>query len=202
MTMRDDDNVIGERLGRALEGEALRNPLPSDFAATAAANVDDRSVRRSGWFSSFPVVAATVLLAIVAIAVPLSLIRSPTTPGPAASGPSMQQPSATASAMSSPTLLASPTPDASPRPLSRAEAEEAAIRADGRPGMTTVSVEFGPARQVLSREGFERADVPSDDTWVWLIVVSDGGPPLGQEGSFVVLDYFDGTVYGVQKWIS
>ena len=61
--------------------------------------------------------------------------------------------------------------------------------------------ESGPASEVLP-PGFEWADVPSDNTWVWFINLSDGGPPLGAEGSFVVLDYFDGTIYGVQGWIS
>jgi hypothetical protein len=37
---------------------------------------------------------------------------------------------------------------------------------------------------------------------VWFVNLSDGGPPLGADGSFVVLDYFDGTIYGVQGWIS
>lgn len=201
MKMRDDEDVIGERLGRALEDEARRSPLPFDFAATAVGSLDDRSMRRPAWFSSLPVVAVTVLLAILAVAVPLSLSRSPTTPDPATSGPTTEQPTAAPSASSS-ASMAAPTLDASLQPLTTAEAEETAIRADGRPGMTAVSAQFGPARQVLPREGFEWADVPSDETWIWLIVVSDGGPPLGQEGSFVVLDYFDGTVYGIQRWIS
>lgn len=94
------------------------------------------------------------------------------------------------------------TVDASPRALTESQAVEAALNADGRPGMSAVNVEFGPASQVVPREGFEWADVPSGDTWVWLIVVSDDGPPLGQEGSFIVLDYIDGTVYGIQRWIS
>lgn len=95
-----------------------------------------------------------------------------------------------------------PTIAASPRGLTEAEAVQAALNADGRPGMTAANVESGPASQVLPHEGFEWSDVPSGDTWVWLIVVSDDGPPFGQKGSFIVLDYFDGTVYGIQRWIS
>lgn len=79
---------------------------------------------------------------------------------------------------------------------------EAALDAVGRPGMTVVSVAFGRASEVLPGWDSEWADVPTGDTWVWLIVLSDGGPPLGQEGSFVVLDYIDGTIYGIQDWIS
>lgn len=201
MTMRDDD-MIGERLGGALEGEARRNPLPSDFATSIAASLEDRAARRFSWFSGIPAVAATVVLAIVAVAVPLSLTR-PSTPGPGASQPTTQQPTVAGGASPSSTIsTASPTADASPEPLTEAEAVEAALRADGRPGMTAANVESGPASEVLAREGFEWADVPSGDTWVWLIVLSDDGPPLGQEGSFIVLDYFDGTIYGIQNWIS
>lgn len=203
MTMPDDDHVIGERLGRALDDEARRSPLSFDFATSIATSLEERPVRRFSWFSGIPAVAATVVLAIVVVAVPLSLTQLSTTPGPRASRPSTQQPSAAATATPSSTIsTASPTVNASPQPLTEAEAVEAALRADGRPGMAAVNVESGPASEVLPREGFEWADVPSGDTWVWLIVLSDGGPPLGQEGSVVVLDYFEGTVYGIQNWIS
>lgn len=201
MTTPDNDQIT-KRLRSALEAQARRNPLPSDFATNIAGSLEDRASRRFSWFSGIPAVAATVVLAIVAVAVPLSLTRPPT-PGPGASQSTTPERTVAASAAPSSTISTmSPTADASPRPLTEAEAVEAALRADGRPGMTAVNVESGPASEVLPREGFEWADVPSGDTWVWLIVVSDDGPPLGQEGSFVVLDYFDGTVYGIQNWIS
>lgn len=200
MTTPDDDRIT-ERLRSALEAEARRSPLGSDVAGRIASRLEDRSSPRFSWFSGIPAVTATIVLAIVAVAVPLWLTR-PSTPGPGASQ-STPQPTVGASATPSSTIsIISPTADASPRPLTEAEAVEAALRADGRPGMTAVDVESGPASEVVPREGFEWADVPTGDTWVWLIVVSDDGPPLGQEGSFVVLDYFDGTVYGIQNWIS
>jgi hypothetical protein len=197
-----DDDQITQRLHSALETEARRNALPSDFATNVAGSLEDRASRRFSWFSGLPAVAATVVLAIVAVAIPLSLTRPPT-PGPGASQSTTPERTVAASAATSSTISTmSPTADGSPRPLTEAEAVDAALRADGRPGMSAANVESGPASEVLPREGFEWADVPSGDTWVWLIVVSDDGPPLGQEGSFVVLDYFDGTVYGIQNWIS
>lgn len=203
MTMRDDDNLMGERLGRALEGEARRDPLPFDFATSIAARVEDRPARRLSWFSGIPAMTATVVLVIVVVAVPLSLTRPSTTSGPGTVGPPAEQsglyvgPSA---ALSSPPALQ--TADASPQALTETEAVDAARGADGRPGMTAANVEHGPASEVLPREDFEWARFPSDDRWVWLVVLSDGGPPIGAEGSIVVLDYFDGTIYGIQKWIS
>ena len=79
---------------------------------------------------------------------------------------------------------------------------EAALGADGRSGMRAIHAESGPANEVLFRKGIDWAEVPSNKTWVWFINLSDGGPSLGAEGSFVVLDYFDGTIYGIQRWIS
>lgn len=201
MTTADNDQIT-KRLRSALEAEARRNPLPSDFATNIAGNLEDRTSRRFSWFSGIPAVAATVAMAIVAVAVPLALTRPPT-PGPGASQSTTPERTVAASAAPSSTISTmSPTVDASPRPLTEAEAVEAALRADGRAGMTAANVQSGPASEVLPREGFEWADVPSGDTWVWLVNLSDDGPPLGQEGSFVVLDYFDGTIYGVQNWRS
>ena len=198
-----DDYQIARRLDAALEADARRSPLPFGFAASVAASLEDRSARRSNWFSGMPAIAAVVVLAIIAVAVPLSLTPPSMTPGPGTSEATEQSPSFGASASPSPAgATTAPTVGASPQALTEAEAVQAALNADGRPGMSAANAEFGPASQVLPREGFEWADVPSGDTWVWLIVVSDDGPPLGQEGSFVVLDYFDGTIYGVQRWIS
>lgn len=201
MTTRDEDMALGEQVARVLDREVRRNPLPADFGESIAASLEDRAARRLTWFSGAPAVVATLILAVIAVALPLSLTRPSTTPGPGTTDAADS--TAAASALpSSTTPHASPTADASQRPLTEAEAVEIAVRADGRPGMSSLSVQFGPARQVLPRVGFEWADVPSDDTWVWLISVWDGGPSLGAEGSFVVIDYFDGTIYGVQNWRS
>ena len=107
---------------------------------------------------------------------------------------------------------ASPTPVATsadgpsalptPRPLTEAAAVEAAVQADGRQGMRAITVASGKASELMPDQWFEWADVPSGDTWVWVITLSNGGPPLGAEGSFVVLDYFNGAIYGIQRWIS
>ncbi|HEX5040727.1 MAG TPA: hypothetical protein VFW95_11395 [Candidatus Limnocylindria bacterium] len=55
---------------------------------------------------------------------------------------------------------------------------------------------------MLGERESEFADVPSADTWVWYVIFSDGGPPLGSESVDVVIDFFDGRVYGLQAWIS
>jgi hypothetical protein len=94
------------------------------------------------------------------------------------------------------------SPSALPTALTEVEAVEAALGADGRVGMRAISAQSGPASEVLPSGGLDWAEVPSANTWVWLINLSDGGPPLGAEGSWVVLDYFFGTIYSVQKWIS
>jgi len=202
--MPDDDNLITERLDRALEVDARRNPLPLGFATSIAESLEDRRSRRFSWFFGVPAIAAIVVLAVVAVAFPLSLTRPSTTPGQGASGSTADQPLVVATPSSiTATPTAHVTPGASPHALTEAEAVEAARQAADRPGMTPVHVESGPAGEVLlPRQGFEWAHVPSDDTWVWLVNLSDGGPPLGQEGSFVVLDFFDGTIYGVLNWIS
>jgi len=61
-----------------------------------------------------------------------------------------------------------------------------------------VSAEAGPLSEVVPSA--EVADVP-DDRWVWYIFLFDGGPLSGQ-GTFVILDYFDGRVYEVVDIIS
>ena len=86
--------------------------------------------------------------------------------------------------------------------LTEAEAVEAAISADGRSGMTAIQADSGPAGELLTRYSIDWAEVPSNGTWVWFVNLSDGGPPLGAEGSWVVLDYLDGRIYGLQRWIS
>jgi len=96
----------------------------------------------------------------------------------------------------------SASPSVLPGPLTEAEAVQAALDADGRSGMRTIQADSGRASEVLPSGGLDWAEVPSDNTWVWFINLSDGGPSLGAEGSFVVLDYFFGTIYSVQRWIS
>lgn len=91
----------------------------------------------------------------------------------------------------------SASPSVPPSPLSEAEAVQAALHADGRAGMKALSAQSGPASEVLPSGGLDWAEVPSAKTWVWFVNLYDG-----EEGSFVVLDYFFGTIYSVQRWIS
>jgi len=84
-----------------------------------------------------------------------------------------------------------------PTALTKAEAVGAALHADGRAGMRAISAQSGPASEVLPSGGLLWAEVPSPDTWVWFVNLYDG-----EYGSFVVLDYFFGTIYSVEKWIS
>jgi len=81
--------------------------------------------------------------------------------------------------------------------LTKAQAVEAALHADGRAGMRALSAQSGPASEVLPSGGLEWAEVPSANTWVWFVNLYDG-----EKGSFVVLDYFFGTIYSVQRLIS
>lgn len=323
MTMADDEYRIADRLGRALEAEARHDPLPFDFVAEITNELGDRRSRGFSWFAGLPAVAATIVLAIVAVAVPLALSRPSTTPGaPSASSAPSSSTASAACAITRPTpLLTAPapypsspprggaawygtpqlwtmlelegevwnlpalgektwwwsadwqpadepepaivvtgtrldgpgtftagpgtnansadlggwamlvgvefpsagcwqltaeyrdavlsyvvqvaqTPHASQSGLTEDEAVAAARRAADRPDATAVATDSGPADEVLPSVGVEWAHVPSADTWVWSVKLSDGGPPLGQEGSWVVLDYFDATIYGIQDWRS
>jgi hypothetical protein len=203
MNSRDDADRIIERLRLALEGDARRNPLPIGFSTTVAANMEDRpSVGFRRFAAMLAGFAATMALAIVVVVVPLSLSRLGMTPGPSSLGPS-DRPSLAATSSATAGGPSPPiTADASVPALTEVEAVEAARNVVNRADMGVVDIEAGPAGDVLPPEAFGWADVPSDDTWVWFITLSDAGPPLGQEGAFVVLDYFDGTVYGVQNWES
>jgi hypothetical protein len=64
-----------------------------------------------------------------------------------------------------------------------------------------IAVEAGPVGQFeyLVSQPFI-SEVPAD-RWVWVIDLGHG-PSLGAEGSWVVIDYLDGRVYGVIDWIS
>jgi hypothetical protein len=84
--------------------------------------------------------------------------------------------------------------------LSRAEAVAAAQLADDRPELHVDFASAGPAGALLPPMGVSSEGVPSEETLVWLVGLSSEGP--GQSGSRVVIDYLDGTIYSVQKWIS
>jgi photosystem II stability/assembly factor-like uncharacterized protein len=98
MTMHDDgDELIGRRLGEALESEARHNVLPAGFAATLTDGLADR---RGRWLSlvTLSALAVTAVLAVTGVAVVLGLRH----PAPSAAPP-------TASPTSS-ALLGSPAP--------------------------------------------------------------------------------------------
>lgn len=100
-----------------------------------------------------------------------------------------------------PAPISPPTSTASAGGISQADAEKAAVLAAQRPTFMPIAAIAGRASEVVI-EGMPVPDLPSGDTRVWFISLSDGGPPLGAQGAFVVIDYFDGTVYGVRYWIS
>jgi hypothetical protein len=85
--------------------------------------------------------------------------------------------------------------------ISQSAAEAAAVQAVGRSRFAAVHAVAGRAGDVIP-DGMPFPDLPSDETMVWFITLSDGGPPLGAQGADVVVDYFDGTIYGFQFWIS
>ena len=86
MTLNNENSdLITRRLGQALEGEASRNPLPSDFAVTLVDGLRDRP--RPSWVSllAVPMLAGAVVVAVVAAAILISLPRSGVS-GPGSSG--------------------------------------------------------------------------------------------------------------------
>ena len=102
-------------------------------------------------------------------------------------------------------ILETPEPSFAPEPsggISRDEAEDAARdvvpKADG---WDVIAADAGPIGQFdyLDGQAFT-SEIPAD-RWVWVIDLG-GGPPLGAEGSWVVIDYLDGRVYGIVDWIS
>lgn len=87
-------------------------------------------------------------------------------------------------------------------PLGITMAEAVAIARDAAPQAETyqvVAARAGPYKVI--GDIFVNVDL-AGDRWVWLITFSDGGPPLGAEGTFVLVDYIDGTVHAIQDWIS
>ena len=117
MPERDDD--LGRRLAGALDEDARGHRLPADFTASLTAALPERTPARR--FLSFQLlaVAATLVLAVMATTLALTVWR-PATPPPGSSG------SPSASATSITTATPAPTPTASPAPsvtpTTRAEA--------------------------------------------------------------------------------
>lgn len=113
MAERNDD--LGQRLAIALDDVARRHPLQRNFTASVTAGLPERS--RARRFISFrpAAVAATLVVAVTATAIALT-VWGPATPPPGTGG--SPSPSATAS----PARTAVPTADASTPPTTRAEA--------------------------------------------------------------------------------
>ena len=86
--------------------------------------------------------------------------------------------------------------------LSRAEA--IAIANEARPRFWRVDqARLGTAGELINPDDlpFVDVDIPADRR-IWLISVSDGGPPLGAHGALIVIVAETGVVLGVFEWIS
>lgn len=101
-----------------------------------------------------------------------------------------------------PAASASPSasPTAPPGGLSQAQAVAAAEVVAERSNVVVMTAVAGPASEVLAGSMVHvYPDMPSGDTWVWVINLWNAA---GEQGTVVVLDYLDGTIYGIQDWIS
>lgn len=90
MTTHDDDERITRRLSEALEVEARRNSLPTDFAGTVADRLAERKPRRLLSLVALPVLAGTMVVAVAGVGVLLSQSRAPISgpaPTPSATAP-------------------------------------------------------------------------------------------------------------------
>ncbi len=113
MPERDDD--LGRRLAGALDEDARGHRLPADFTASLTAALPERTPARRFLSFQLVAVAATLVLAVTATTLALTVWR-PATPPPGSSG------SPSASAISTATLAPTPTATLSTPPTTRAEA--------------------------------------------------------------------------------
>jgi hypothetical protein len=182
----DLDPTLATRL-RIFAGQSL-----SSFSAertAAAAMLPDRP---SPWWLVTGIAAGVAV--VVAVVAANNLARE---------GPSSGSPSISASMQSSTTLAQSPS--SAPTSTGLTQEEAVAIARGVVPPERAIEVLYavaGPAGEVLSPGEEDFAGEIPPDRWVWRIILSDGGPSLGAIGSIVVIDYFDGHVYGSMNWIS
>lgn len=123
---------------------------------------------------------------------------SPTS-APSSTAPASPPPTASATAAASPPTE-TPTPVATaPVGLTLAQAVDLARAAAPESAAFPAAVaEAGPSGNLIDPQvgDFEH---PAADHWIWYISLASGPP---WEGSIVVIDYFDGRVYGVINWVS
>lgn len=211
--MINDTDDLDPRLAtriRAFSEQSLDTFDPERAAAAAMS-----PARRPMWLTAATVGSAT-LVVLVGIAVGSSLLGY----GPVGQGPaiSSESPSAAASptASDTPSATASVTAPAFPAPAGQAtpgpalpglteEAAAAAARAAAPQSAAwpVVVAKAGPAGELLYSEGgYQIAPGLPHDRWVWVIILGDSSQALDGEGSIVVIDFLDGTVYEVVDWIS
>jgi hypothetical protein len=75
------DDQLTQRLGDVLAAEARRHPLPADFATSVSETLPDRAARQWWSLTGVPAAAATVLVAVAAVALVVAI--SPRLIGPA-----------------------------------------------------------------------------------------------------------------------
>ena len=104
--------------------------------------------------------------------------------------------------MAAPSLpLDPPQPSGAPTGgLTRTEAIEAARRAAPHAAdyPEVIRADAGPfGTEAMGFESLEDIERPADSRWVWVIMLCEGCGPLSGQGTFVILDYLDGRVYGI-----
>jgi len=190
--MRGDVDGLDPRFLRGIREfseQGLVN-LDADEVARAAMT----RVMRPGWQ-----VAATVIGAALIVSVGLAVASSFAGGGPGG------QPAVSPSAAASLTTEPPPTqPTAGPELALTQELAIATARAAAPHAATgrVLVAKAGSAGDLLYAEGgYQIAQGLPQDRWVWVVILATGSG-FGAEGSIVVMDFLDGTVYEVVDWIS
>jgi hypothetical protein len=118
-----------------------------------------------------------------------------------------QDPANPALPAESPTAQPTPAPSTAISPnlgmteeLAVAAARAAAPQAAEYP---VIVAKAGSAEELLYAEGgYQIAPGLPRDRWVWVVILGDTRGPLDADGSIVVIDFIDGTIYEVVDWMS
>ncbi len=119
MTMPERDDDLGRRLAGALDGDARGHRLPADFTASVTAALPEPTPARRFLSFQLVAVAATLILAVTATTLALTVWRLATPPPGSSGSPSA---SATPIATATATPAATPTASSATPPTTRAEA--------------------------------------------------------------------------------
>jgi hypothetical protein len=190
--MNKEREELGARTAKWLRDYSDRGVAGFDADDIAAKAMAD--LPRRGW----PILA-TVAAALLAAVVGLAVVNSPGVNPPG--GQVEQRPSGTAPEGSD--MPSDPPPSMSGTGISRDAAIAAAREAVPRSATWEVRVaNFGTAGDLLYAEGgYQIARGLPGDRQVWVVVLGTGSG-FEAEGSIVVIDYLDGTIYEVVDWIS